>query len=273
VTKPPPPVAPIASAGAQHATRDDGASTPVTAVAQDPRGLVPFSRARAQASLAFCKIPMDPANPDRAYGRGQVLDWGRITRREVVMTTLIDHDSRMLLYEAQGARGTYRFDGGLTSNTLGMLDVQPGQLVVMCESAREPSSLRKLPASWGTELHLMDAVLPVSEPPRLAQLAKLAPIHIDDTRLRRDGDAGQITLQTDRRYLVHATVVAADGGRWNMDDWSLEVPPGIPGAGLVEAGKRLWFVVEKPALEENPTGKKPRLVLRAAYVQADMFVP
>lgn len=264
---------PAAAPATRHATRDDGASSPSTATAPPVRGLAPFSRTRAEATLAFCKLPIDPAKPDPAYGRGQILDWGRITRRELVRATFLDRDEQLFLYEARGARGTYRFEGGQHSNTLGMLDVQPGQLVVLCEGTREPSELHKLPPAWGTSLNLMDAVLPVSEPPRLAQIAKLAPLHVDAARLRRDGSNGQITLATDRRYLVLATVRAADGARWDMDDWWLEVPAGVPGAQLVGAGARLWFVVEKPALEQHPNGKQPRLVLRAAHVQAEMFVP
>ncbi|MBA3391115.1 MAG: hypothetical protein H0T89_00640, partial [Deltaproteobacteria bacterium] len=242
------------------------------APAQSFRG-TPFSRGRAEASLSWCRLPMDPKNPDPALGRA-VLDWGRVTRREVVMAMLVDTEHRMMLYEVRGTRGTYRFNGGSHDNTHGTLDVPVGQLVVFCEDAlREPSELYALPAAWKGPLNLMTSVLPISAPPKLAAIAKHAPLHIDWITLLRDGTDGKSTLLAGRRYLVYAKVEAVDGTRLDMGKWTIELPASTPGANLAATGKRLWFVFEKPILEATDDPKKPHLVVHALHVQADMFPP
>ncbi|MDQ3370464.1 MAG: hypothetical protein M3680_34015, partial [Myxococcota bacterium] len=249
---------------------------PAPAVAKpspSPMGASPFSRSRALASLTtWCKIPIDAAHPDPALGPG-VADWGRVTRREEVTGTFAeDREVAMLLYEVRGQRATYRFNGASHAHTIGTLDVPVGQLVALCEDPqREPSTLYELPAPWKGPLNLFVAALPISGPPLTASFAKLAPLHLPALTLRRDGGDGRISIASNRRYLVHAKVEGADGDRWDMGQWWLEVPRGTRGAGLVATGQLLWFVIEQPTLEATADPKHPKLVVRAVHVQDELF--
>ncbi|HEU0029756.1 MAG TPA: protein kinase [Kofleriaceae bacterium] len=233
------------------------------------RKLPPYKRGNALAMLeGFCRIPIDAAKPDPKLGK-PVVDWGTVVRREIVKATIGGREQTMLLYEVKGQRGTYRFSGDTWWDTVGVLDVAPGGMVALCQDAI--LDMYKLPDPWKGPLGRMEAVLPISRAPRTNELAKLDPVHVSDIALRRDGDAGRLTLPEGRRLLVRAKVEAADGKRWDMSRWWLEVPSGVPGAKLVAPGKRLWFVLEDPKLEEQPDGSKARLVVRAAAVVDDLF--
>jgi len=214
---------------------------------------------------AFCHIPYDAAHPDPAT-HAPIVDWGKVTKVADEHGALGDRPVTLRVIEVAGQRDRYRFDDEI--GALGRLETHVGDMLALCEEDHgSDSNIYKLAAGG---LGRVLSVVPITKPPRIVELANLAPLHIDDVVLLRDGGDGKITLDPDRRYLVHAKVTAADGDRWAMDKWWLEVPSGIRGGNLVAAGKRLWIVVEQPKLEDQPAGK-PHLVLRAAAVIDDLF--
>ncbi len=222
-------------------------------------------RAHAVVEM-FCGIPMDPAKPG-ADVRWPVLDWGKVTRRELVTAKLAGREHTLLMYEVQGARAIYRFNGSSWSNTIGVLDAPPGRWVALCEQDR--SELYEMPPAWRFPTSRLEGVLPLTAPPRVAEIAHLDPIHTSVLSLQTGGRKG--TLRADRRHLVRAKVEAADGPRWKMGGWWLEVPPGVKGSRLVAAGRSLWFVVERPTLEEQGDGAPARLVVHAAAILDDLL--
>ena len=224
---------------------------------------------RAHATIEmFCGIPLDPARPGPGV-RKPVVDWGKVTRRELVTAKLAGRDHPLLMYEVQGARAIYRFDGSTWSNTIGILDVAPGGWIALCEEDR--SELYEMPPAWRFPTSRVVGVLPLTAPPRVAEIAHLDPLHLSAIALKTSGSNGKLGFAADRRHLVRAKVEAADGPRWQMGGWWLEVPPGARGARLVDAGRWLWFVVEQPTFEDPGDGGKPRLVVRAAAVVDELL--
>jgi hypothetical protein len=173
------------------------------------------------------------------------------------------------MYEVQGARATYRFNGLSWSNTIGVLDVAPGGWVALCEQDR--AELYEMPPAWRFPTSRLEGVLPLTAPPRVGEIAHLDPIHTSALKLQAGGKDGKLDLDAGRRYLVRAKVESADGSRWKMGAWWIEVPPGVRGAALVAAGKSLWFVIEDPVLEEQGDGSPARLVVRAAAILDDLL--
>jgi hypothetical protein len=228
-----------------------------------------YSPERALATFeSFCGIPVDPAKPEPRT-RQPVADWGRVTRREVVRARVGGRDDLLIAYEVQGARGIYRFNGMQRSQSIGILDVPAGGWVALCESDR--STLYKMPPSWSFPMSALEGMLALTAPPRVGEIAHLAPIHTEDVALERAGISGKLSLDAARRYLVHATVKAADGARWKMRQWWIDVPAGIPGAALVAAGRSLWFVIERPVFEPQADGTRAHLVVRAAAILDELF--
>ena len=256
----------------------DPATPPDPAAQKAPPGALeaylaryPYDKSRAVAVLdAFCRIPVDAAKPGPEPGRHGVADWGKVTRRELGVLKLGNRSHHAPLYEVKGFRGTYRFTADHWENTVGVMDARVGQWVVLCVD--QMSDLYDLPPGWQKPLATLSAMVPVSRPPRVDEIAKWNPLHISDLALRRDGGYGKTSLDTSRRYLLRAKLEAHEGGiRWDMSKWWLDVPANVPGANLVAAGKRLWFVVEDLKFEEQADGSAPRLVVRALAVVDDLF--
>ena len=231
----------------------------------------PYDKTRAVAVLdAFCRIPVDAAKPGPEPGRHGVADWGKVTRRELGLLKLGNRTHHAPLYEVKGFRGTYRFTADHWENTVGVMDAKVGSWVVLCVD--QMSDLYELPAGWQNPLATLTAMVPVSRPPRVDEIAKWNPLHISELALRRDGGYGKTSLDVSRRYLLRAKLESHEGGiRWDMSSWWMDVPANIPGANLATAGKRLWFVVEGLKFEEPADGSKPRLVVRAVAVIDDLF--
>jgi len=233
----------------------------------------PLSRIIAEQMFdAFCRLPVDPAKPDPAIADHRVIDWGKVTRAEVVQGVWDERPRAMAMYEVKGARGTYRFDGAADLENLGLLDVPPGTIVALCVGD-QGNNVYEVPASW-RGYATMTSYLPISRPPRITELEKLAPIHVSDGSLTNDATFERISLPAGRRGLVRLRLRDApdQGARWQIANWWLEVPAGIPGHALMQAKQTRWIVVEEPRLEPQPDGSK-RLVLRAAAVVDDMFPP
>lgn len=231
----------------------------------------PYDKSRAVAVLdAFCRIPIDAANPGPEKGRHGVADWGKVTRRELVQLKLGNRPHFAPMYEVKGFRGTYRFTADHWENTVGVMDQKVGGWVVLCVD--QMSDLYDTPPEWAKPLATLTAMVPVSRMPRTDEIAKWNPQHISELALRRDGGYGKTSLDTSRRFLFRSKLESHEGGtRWDMSGWWMDVPANIKGANLIAAGKRLWFVVEDLKFEEQADGSKPRLVVRAVAVVDDLF--
>ena len=167
--------------------------------------------------------------------------------------------------EVKGQRKTYRFPNRFPTGfgEVVHLVVQPGDMVAFCPDDDDGNTYN---VALGPLDRVRDAV-PISAPPRIVELAKYQPLHLRTTAFIAASRYGKITFPTDRRLLIWALVGAADGNRFKMENFWLEVPPGVQG---IEAGKRLWLVVEDPVLEDQPDHQK-RLVLRAVAAIDEMF--
>jgi hypothetical protein len=217
---------------------------------------------------------MDVKNPDPALGRFGIIDWGTVTKRETVIGKIVDREEYVSAYEVRGARDTYKFDGGsVGAGVFGKLDVPVGQLVALCIDPMRPekSDIMELPAPWNGGLDLMGSVLPLTAPPLVDSIKSLAPLHIDDLDLSVSGDKGKLKMKPASHYLVEAKVLAADGNRWDMGKWWIEVPKGVKGGDLVAEGKRLWFVIETPVFEPQSDGNKSKLVAKVAGVLEEVL--
>ena len=267
---------PTPDTGSQAATAMVQPSTPTTSQPPlRPLNNSNYSIARAYASMiAWCKFPIDVKKPDPALGRDGVIDWGTVARKEKVIATLVDRESYLLLYEVKGQRGNYVFDGSsISAGALGILDLPIGQQVALCIDPfrSEKFDLYQLPANWKGGLDIMTSVFPITGTPVVDQLKSLSPLHIEDGKLQVSGDKGKLQIKPATHYLVRTKAIAADGKRWDMKNWWLDVGK-VKGADLVAPGKSLWFVIEAPVFEPGAEGEKPKLVAKAAMV-LDEIIP
>jgi len=233
-----------------------------------------YSVGRAYSTMmAYCHLPIDPKHPDPALGKYGVIDWGTVTRKERVIAKLVDREFYMQLYEVRGQRESYRFDDDIGVGTFGRLDVAVGQLVALCVDPFRPekSDIYDLPANWQGGLDLITSAFPIAGPPIVDQLKSLAPLHVEAGKLEISGDKGKLQIKPAAHYLVRTKAQAADGARWDMKHWWLEVPK-VKGADLVAPGKYLWFVIEAPVFEPGAEGEKPKLVAKAAMI-FDEIIP
>jgi serine/threonine protein kinase len=220
----------------------------------------PYNRSNAIASMSeFCHIPYDAAHPDPATGQ-PIADWGKVTKVENTVAMLGDRKMPLVVYTVAGQRRTYRLKDGY--GALGDVDPKIGQWITLCHE--DDDDVHQLGLSHSHQ------VVPGSGPPRVADFAKLAPLHTTEIKLMIQGQQGKLTIATDRRYLVYARNKSLDGSRANFDDWSVEIPNGAPGAGTVRAKQPSWFILEGPAFEPQPDGTS-RLVFRAAAVIDQLF--
>jgi serine/threonine protein kinase len=261
---------PLVVAPPEKPSSDDAPQVPAGAM-EAYLAQYPYDKGRAVAVLTMaCRIPSDAAKPGPEPGMRGVVDWGKVTRRELGILKLGNRGHHAPLYEVKGARGTYQMAADHWSNTVGVPDLKVGQWVALCYD--DITELYEVPANWRRQMVRLQGIVPLSRPPRVTELAKWNPLHISDLALRRDGGYGKTTLDTSRRFLLRAKVEGHEGGnRWDMSKWWLDVPAGIPGAGQVAVRKHLWFVVEDLKFEEQADGSQPRLVVRALAVVDDLF--
>jgi serine/threonine-protein kinase len=208
-----------------------------------------------------CQIPMDPAHvTGRTFG---VADWGKVTKVEDEVGTFRDEAITETVITVAGQRRSYRFDADFLDTHV---DAQVGDWLAVCPE--DESNLYQLSggATWRTH-----SIITMSGPPRVAEIAKLDPIHIPEIKMVAEGLRGQFDrIDPARRYLIHGRVMKADGGRWLMDRYYMEVPRSVHGAALVTTGKMLWIVVQNLRFEDDGSGKK-QLVVDAAYVLDELF--
>jgi hypothetical protein len=258
-----------APAPAPGATAGSGQVT-VTLTKQQAAALAsldrPYCRSCAVASVdAFCDIPYDFANPEtKRRSNYEVVDWGKVTKVVTETGTLGERRFSLDIVYLQGQRELYRFDTDLLVGELPMPKI--GDYLAICPE--DDSNIYQLP---GGPLRKSRAVITLSGPPRMADAAKYKAIHINELKIVAEAEYQRGTLASDRRYLVNGKVTKQDGNLWLMDRYWLEVPKGIKGADRVAAGKRLWFIMDKPELVDPPSGDKKRLVMHAVAVVDDPF--
>lgn len=208
-----------------------------------------------------CRIPMDPAHvTGRTFG---VADWGKVIKVEDEIGTFRDEAISETVITVQGQRRSYRFDADFLDTHV---DAQVGDWLAVCPE--DESNLYQLQggATWRTH-----SIITMSGPPRVAEIARLDPLHIPEIKMVAEGLRGTFSsIDPARRYLIHGRVIKAAGGRWLMDRYYMEVPAGVHGGKLVATGKMLWIVVQNLRFEPDDTGKK-HLVVDAAYVLDELF--
>ena len=224
----------------------------------------PYRRDAAIASLdSFCYIAYDPAKAD--VKRGAVVDWGKVTSVDVERGQIAGEQIAEPIITIAGVRATYRIREDL--GAVGTLAPKVGDELAVCGD-REPSNTYQFTggATWP-----MTAVVPLHGPPPSALLAKYKPIHTRDLALAADGARGTISLAADRNYLVRTRMKSRDGDRFQMDRWTLAVPPGLRGTDAIASGQMVWLIVDHPELASAPDGGRPKVVLHAVAVLPELF--
>jgi serine/threonine-protein kinase len=208
-----------------------------------------------------CTIPVDPAHvTGRLFG---VADWGKVISVQDEIGTFQDEAITETVITVRGTRRDYRFDADFLDEHV---DATVGEWLAVCPE--DESNLYQLQggATWRTH-----SIITMSGPPHVAEIAKFDPIHVMEIRMVAEGLQGKFkSIDPSRNYLIHGKVQKADGARWQMDRYYMEVPAGVHGASLIATGKSLWFVISHPRFEEDAAGKKT-LVVDAAYVLDELF--
>ena len=70
---------------------------------------------------------------------------------------------------------------------------------------------------------------------------------------------------------MRTTAKHVEGALYQMDRWSLRVPPGMPGADQLASGAPTWVVVDKPAYATGLAPGAPTLTLHAVAVVPEIF--
>jgi hypothetical protein len=211
--------------------------------------------------LVDCRLPIDPANPERALVAlgGPIADWGRITRREVIRG--LGGRAPMWMYEVAGHRDLYRFDGA-GQPKVGVLDAAIGDFVVVCPYAHQPRSSATngypMPPNWRTPSRPIYAFAVASVEPRIAtDLREFTPLHVPEQVLR-ELSSGISPVLVKRKLLVWATPKNRSGTRWEMNGWALDVFD-MKGLAGINGGGSAWFVVDQPRIEGPPGNRYPVL--------------
>lgn len=227
-------------------------------------GLRPVRHGPAVASVdAFCTIPYDAAHPDPSLAL-PILDWGKVTRIEHLVGTFGGDEVEVEVLEIAGQRATYRTQNDFPM--LGTLDhVKVGDLLALCAEGKD--DLYHLASG---PLTLVKMVIPLSAPPRLAEIAPFEPRHIRRSRVREPAEQGLLSAG---RYLVYAEIGRADGAQFaiDRDDWRITVAPGAHGGDRIATGKRLWLVIGDAVVAASSEGRS-RPVLRV-YAAFDELFP
>jgi hypothetical protein len=225
-----------------------------------------YGRGRAVAVMAeMCTIPYDFAHPElgkRSSADYDVADWGKVIKIADEHGNIGGRPITEHMIYVQGQRRTYKIDDDL--NALGTLPAKVGDLLALCPEGQSDS--RQLETG---PLDRTITAITLSAAPRTNEIAALKPIHVNEMSIVADALAAKPRLDPARRYLIHASVTAADGALWKMDRYWLDVPNGIRGGELVAANKRLWIVVEHARFDGD--GADKRYVVRAAAVLDDLF--
>ncbi|MBV8755976.1 MAG: protein kinase [Deltaproteobacteria bacterium] len=221
-----------------------------------------YCRSCMVASMdSFCRIPIDPSKP----AKFETADWGKVVKVEQEVGEFRDQQILETVITLKGQRDTYRLDADFLDEHV---DTNVGDWLAFCVEDQN-NNIYQLSGgpTWRTH-----AVITISGPPRVGELAKLDPIHIPEIKMVAEGLQGKFSsIDPAKRYLIRGQVKKASGGRWEMDRYEMQVPAGIPGAKLMATGKRLWFVVDHLRFEDDPAGGKQHLVVDAAYILDDLF--
>ncbi len=195
------------------------------------------TRADLAGLLESCTLPADPGRPDPR--ERNPADWGRITRREIIEAQLGENRVPILMYELEGARGTYRFEGRLAPWPRdAYFDLAVGQLALRCPDTmrgEEEIDIYKMPPAWSPLRHA-GTVTPIAHAPRFAGQAPLA---------LQPGQMTNKGLPTDRAILVVTTPRAQVDGRWDMGGWMLD-PATMQHADRLAVGRTIWLIVDQP---------------------------
>ncbi len=220
-----------------------------------------YCRSCMVASMdAFCQIPIDASKP----ARFETADWGKVIKVEDELGEFRDQQITETVITLKGQRDTYRLDADFLDEHV---DANVGDWLAFCVEDQN-NNIYQLSGgpTWRTH-----SVITISGPPRTSELAKLDPIHIPEIKMVAEGLQGKFSrIDPAKRYLIRGQVQKANGGRWQMDRYEMQVPAGIPGAKLMATGKRLWFVVDHLRFEDDGSGKV-HLVVDAAYILDDLF--
>ncbi|HSN24787.1 MAG TPA: protein kinase [Kofleriaceae bacterium] len=220
-----------------------------------------YCRSCMVASMdAFCQIPIDASKATRR----DTADWGKVIKVEDELGEFRDQQITETVITLKGQRDTYRLDADFLDEHV---DANVGDWLAFCVEDQN-NNIYQLSGgpTWRTH-----SVITISGPPRTSELAKLDPIHIPEIKMVAEGLQGKFSrIDPAKRYLIRGQVQKANGGRWQMDRYEMQVPAGIPGAKLMATGKRLWFVVDHLRFEDDGSGKV-HLVVDAAYILDDLF--
>ncbi len=179
-------------------------------------------------------------------------------RRDLTDATVDGRARTVLLYELDGARGRYVFDGAALADGLGVLDVEVGQWAAICaEPSRDDGGLA-LPSGWRGPLWRVRGHAPLSAPPAIAARAPW-PRYVPSTQLsiapRRPW-----SLAAGTAILTRAAAGDALGrDRRAMDGWILELPDATPGAALLTGATPRWIIATVVGVERTATGDPPVL--------------
>jgi hypothetical protein len=221
-----------------------------------------LGRGSALGSInAYCTIPYDAAHPDPGLP-SPLLDWGKVTKVEQLSGTFGLEEVVEEVIEIAGQRATYRTvnDFGF----LGSLDVEKGDLIALCSEGED--TVHHLP---GGPLMFTHLIVPLSAPPRLAEIAPFAPRHMMAGQIPDAVGSGKLG---DGRYLVYTEIGRADGEQFfvEREQWKIAMPPDAPWARRIAPGKRMWLVVGALAPDAG-AADKPRPVLQVFAALDELF--
>ncbi|NUP12565.1 MAG: protein kinase [Polyangiaceae bacterium] len=254
-----------APASAPTAETADPSSTVVASSSAAPATNGGSLVGKVEGTLAlFCSFPLDPAKPDTRLDT-PIVDWGPVKRRELVTARMGSIESSLYLYEVEGARRRYVFDGsGFWDGR--MLDAPPGTLVVLCPE--QDVEIYELPAAWGKKVTTMQGLAPIGAAPRLPMGKDgKAPLHVHTSDLLRAAADGKWPYETPVLIYEQPRKQLPDG-RFDMGAWLLEVDDASVRKVLANE-KLCWIVAEHVGFEKR--GKNRVTVLRATAVSTSLL--
>jgi hypothetical protein len=183
-------------------------------------------------------------------------EWGEVIRRDRVTYRSLGRDVTTIVFEVEGVRGRYLFDGVESiAGELRYLPADPGDLVVFCP-VDEPDGVT-MPEGWRTApFWRVNGWGKLSRPPAIAALEP-RPATLPRDLAERPPAVGAV-------FVAHAPIAVEKDGRFALDGAILQVPDGVTGAELVVERATPWLV----ATYEGTDGDRPLLRAVAAYAHA-----
>lgn len=249
---------PEPDAGAPAVAPPTGKPTAAASIAPAPRvaqrgdendykswGIPPLNRKVSENVLAeTCSLYADPKQGKTSKSLlGQDVDWGPVTRRQVVHVNDSGREGVALVYEVKGQRRSYQFDGSDTGPATGLLDVPVGTWVALCPS-HETDNFRSDERDWDSFVDVT-AYLSLGKPPAITAFTKDNPIHVSSTKLRNAQTHDKIEDELTGAVFVHTWLRSVDGHRWTTDDtWAADIAENLPNAAKLHAGMAVWLVLK-----------------------------